>query len=199
MFQQPANLTKRSVVPPIDIITEMVIEQDDVVDDNGVIDDASSDMVIFYDDIEIVEHLSSCSSESDLGSSSSSSSSSCHHYSKPKNANIIQPPPPIPARTLKPSHLINDNNNQQPSSSSSNAKVCELDKFAIRKKFDINTVNDMLNRTDYNFSTSSVTHRHPSARHFVGKLNNDDVSTVNTKSVQPIIINGQGNGNEYKR
>ncbi|CAF1928688.1 unnamed protein product [Rotaria magnacalcarata] len=197
--QQPANLTKRSVVPPIDIITEMVIEQDDVVDDNGVIDDASSDMVIFYDDIEIVEHLSSCSSESDLGSSSSSSSSSSHHYSKPKNANIIQPPPPIPARTLKPSHLINDNNNQQPSPSSSNAKVCELDKFAIRKKFDINTVNDMLNRTDYNFSTSSVTHRHPSARHFVGKLNNDDVSTVNTKSVQPIIINGQGNGNEYKR
>ncbi|CAF4737167.1 unnamed protein product [Rotaria socialis] len=197
--RQPSNLTKRSVVPPIDITTEMVIEQDDIVGDNGIIDDSSSDMVIFYDDIEIVEHLSSCSSESDSVSSSSSSSSS-HHYSKPKNASIIQPPPPIPARTLKPSHLINDNNNeQQSSSSSSNAKVCELDKFAIRKKFDINTVNDMLNRTDNNLSTSSVTHRHPSARHFVGKLNNDDASTVNTKPVQPVIINGHGNGNEYKR
>ena len=54
----------------------MIIEQDD--DDNGQIDDADGDMVIFYDDIEIVEHsTSSYSSESDSASSTS------QHYSKP--------------------------------------------------------------------------------------------------------------------
>jgi hypothetical protein len=39
-------------------------------------------------------------------------------------------------------------------------------------------VNDILNRTDYNIGPS-VTHRHPSARHFVGKLNSDDSALTN--------------------
>jgi hypothetical protein len=151
----------------------MIIEQDG--DDNeqeeetthGQIDNVDGDMVIFYDDIEIVEHLtSSCSSESD--------SSSSHHYAKPKNL-----PPPVPARTLKPSHLIN---NHQQSSSTTN-KTYELEKNFIRKKFDVNSVNDMLNRTEQNLGPS-ISHRHPSARHFVGKLNSDD------SPLQPTVTNG---------
>jgi len=152
----------------------MIIEQDDD-DDNRQIDDADGDMVIFYDDIEIVEHsTSSYSSESDSASSIS------HHYSKPINTSITEPPP-VPARTLKPTHLIN--NNHQKQSSSTINKTYELEKIAVRKKFDVNSVNDMLNRTEYNIGPS-ITHRHPSARHFVGKLNNDD------SPLQPIATNG---------
>ncbi|CAF1156252.1 unnamed protein product [Rotaria sordida] len=195
----PSNLsypTTRSTIPPIEIITEMVIEEDDIVCNNGEIEQISGDMIIFYDDIEIVEHLtSSCSSESD------STTSSCHHYSKPINTNITQSslplPPPIPARTLKPIHLLNNNNQQQQQqqqlSSSTVNKIYDLDKSLIRKKIDVNSVNDILNRTDYNME-STVSHRHPSARHFVGKLNNDDISLITTPS-QPIIINGH----EHKR
>jgi hypothetical protein len=155
----------------------MVIEQDDDNNNNnGQIDDADGDMVIFYDDIEIVEHsTSSCSS-----SESDSTSSTSHHYSKPINTSIHQPPPlppPIPARTLKPTHLLNNNN------SSTINKTYELEKNSIRKKFDVNSVNDMLNRTEYNIGPS-VSHRHPSARHFVGKLNSDDSPT------QPLATNG---------
>ena len=158
----------RSVVPPIDIVTEMFIEQDE---DDGRIDGVDGDMVIFYDDIEIVEHsTSSCSSETDCTSTSS------QHYSKPATQ-----PPPVPARTLKPSHLLNDNHHQQ--SSSQTNKTYELEKNLIRKKFDVNSVNDMLNRTEQNLGPS-VTHRHPSARHFVGKLNTDDSST------RPTTTNG---------
>ena len=140
----------------------MIIEQDE--DDHTPIDDVDGDMVIFYDDIEIVEHsISSCSSESDSASSSS------HHYSKPVNTSINQqpppPPPPVPARTLKPSHLLN---NEQQSPSKTN-KTYELQRDSIRKKFDVNSVNEMFNRTE-----PSITHRLPSARHFVGKLNTDD-------------------------
>ncbi|CAF2829261.1 unnamed protein product [Rotaria sp. Silwood2] len=189
----PSNVssqTTRSIVPPIEIVTEMVIEQDDIANDNGEIDQVSGDMVIFYDDIEIVEHLTnSSSSESDSASSRTSS----HHYSKPINTSITQsslPPPPIPARTLKPIHLLN--NNQQQSSTPIN-KIYELDKFLLRKKIDVNSVNDIINRTDY-IIESSVSHRHPSARHFVGKLNNDDISSITTP-IQPIIINGH----EHKR
>ncbi|CAF3725054.1 unnamed protein product [Rotaria sp. Silwood1] len=201
----PSNLTHqttRTTVPPIEIITEMVIEQDDITNDNhGQIDKNADDMIIFYDDIEIVEHLTnSCSSESE-----STSSSSSHHYSKPINTNIIQisqpPPPPIPARTLKPIHLLNNNQQQQQQQSSSTInKIYELDKFLLRKKIDINSVNDILNRTDNNIE-SSITHRHPSARHFVGKLNNDDIlsitttTTTTTSITQPKILNEH----EHKR
>lgn len=170
-------------IPPIDIVTEMVIERDDITDEHVEIDQASGDMVVFYDDIEIVEHISSsCSSESE-----SESSSESHHYSKPVNIKISQLPPPIPARTLKPVHL---SSNQQQSPSTSTISY-ELEKFLIRKKFDVNSVNDILNRTDNNIS-SSVSHRHPSARHFVGKLNNDETQSV-TAPPQPVIVNGNGN------
>jgi hypothetical protein len=151
----------------------MIIERDDVDgdDDDGVINEVSGEMVIFYDDIEIVENSSSsCSTESESGSTTSSS----HHYSKPVNTSIIEPPPPIPARTLKPTHLL-DNHQQQQSPSSTINKTYELEKSSIRKKFDVNSVNDMLNRTD--IIAPSISHRHPSARHFVGKLNGDDSSS----------------------
>ena len=78
--------------------------------------------------------------------------------------------PPVPARTLKPTHLLNNNHHQKQSPSTIN-KTYELEKPLLRKKFDVNSVNDMLNRTEYNIGPS-ITHRHPSARHFVGKLNN---------------------------
>jgi hypothetical protein len=151
----------------------MVIERDDDLNlNNGEIDEVDGEMVIFYDDIEIVEHLaSSCSSESE------SSTSSSDHYSKPQQP----PPPPIPARTLKPNHLTT--NHQQHSPSIIN-QIYELEKSSIRKKFDVNSVNDMLNRTDYNIEPVT-SHRHPSARHFVGKLNSED-----PPSSQPIVING---------
>jgi hypothetical protein len=157
----------------------MVIEQDDDDDNNnGQIDDVDGDMVIFYDDIEIVEHsTSSYSSESDSASSTS------HHYSKPINTSINErPPPPVPARTLKPTHLLNNNHHQKQSPSTIN-KTYELEKTLLRKKFDVNSVNDMLNRTEYNIEPS-ITHRHPSARHFVGKLNNDD------SPLQSVVKNG---------
>jgi hypothetical protein len=127
----------------------MIIEQDGDEGEEQINQDiADGDMVIFYDDIEIVEHsASSCSSESE--------SSSSHHYSKPTNH-----PPPVPARTLKPSHLLNS---KSPSTAN---KTYELEKSLIRKKFDVNSVNDMLNRTEQNLGPSA-THRHPSARHFV--------------------------------
>ncbi|CAF4655752.1 unnamed protein product, partial [Rotaria magnacalcarata] len=40
----------------------------------------------------------------------------------------------------------------------------------------------MINRNDY-FMGPIVTHRHPSARHFVGKLNNDDIASRNSALV----------------
>ncbi|CAF3187027.1 unnamed protein product, partial [Rotaria sp. Silwood2] len=77
------------------------------------------------------------------------------------------PPPPIPARTLKPIHLLNNNNNnqqqQQQSSLSTINKIYELDKYLL-------------------------------PRHLVGKLNNDDISSITT-TTQPIIINEH----EHKR
>ena len=160
------KIINRSTVPAIDIVTEMVIEGDE--DEEDQLGATDGDMVIFYDDIEIVEHSSSfsCSSESDSVSSSS------HHYSKPVNTSIHdQPPPPVPARTLKPIHLVNNNNNRQ--SPSTTNKTYELEKSSIRKKFDVNTVNGMLSRPEYNIG-SSTTHRLPSARHFAGKLNPED-------------------------
>jgi hypothetical protein len=162
--QQTQTIGRRTV-PPIDIVTEMIIEQDGNEEEEEINHETTDgDMVIFYDDIEIVEHLaSSGSSESD--------SSSSHHYSKPKNR-----PPPVPARTLKPSHLVNNNSHRQ--SPSTTNKTYELEKNLIRKKFDVNSVNDMLNRTEQNLGPS-VTHRHPSARHFVGKLNSDDSPVIN--------------------
>jgi len=143
--------TQRSTVPAIDIMDG---------DENGLetLDIANGDMIIVYDDIEIVEHpinSSSCSSDTD-----SSCSSPSYHYSKPVNTSIHNPPPPpppVPARTLKPSHLVNQTN-----------KTYELEKNLIRKKFDVNTVNSMLNRTEL------PTHRVLSARHFAGKINPDD-------------------------
>ena len=185
----------RTTVSPIEIVTDMVIEGDDTIDDqNGEIHQVSDDMVIFYDDIEIVENLtSSCSSECESGSGSSISSSS-HHYSKPANTSVAEPPP-IPARTLKPIHLVNNNNQQQQQQQEQQQeqqrqsptvianRTYELEKAVIRKKFDVNTVNDMINRTDYNIGPSTA-HRHPSARHFVGKLNSDD------SSIQSAATNG---------
>jgi len=90
------------------------------------------------------------------------------------------PPPPVPARTLKPIHLLSNHHRQSPSTTN---KVYELEKTSIRKKFDVNSVNDMLNRTEYNIEPS-ISHRHPSARHFVGKLNSDDSPS------QSIVTNG---------
>ena len=155
----------RTILPPIDIVTQMVIEQDeDEHDTLDQLDAGAGEMIVFYDDIEIVEHsTSSYSTESDSGSSSHISS---RHYSKPTT---IEPAPPIPARTLKPRHLIA----YQTSSSA-------MEKSRTPpKKVDVNSVNDMLNRTDFPIGPSS-SHRHPSARHFVGKLNNDDLSLTVT-------------------
>jgi hypothetical protein len=146
-------------VPPLDIVTDMLIEQDDQ------LDDLSGEMVIFYDDIEIVEHRSDSYSS---GSDSDSSSSTSNHYAQPKSS--LTTPPPIPARTLKPLHLLN----QQPSLSTVN-HIYEFDKPIVRKRFDVNSVNDMLNRSEHHMPPST-SHRHPSARHFVGKLNHDDAS-----------------------
>ncbi|CAF2399841.1 unnamed protein product [Rotaria sp. Silwood2] len=168
--------TARSSIPPIDIVTQMVIERNDSIDD-GHIGEISGDMIIYYDDIEIVEHSSNISTtESD----SISSISKSNHNSKP----IESIPPPIPARTLKPSHLLD--NQQQLSSTTktepinlSTSKInrtYELEKSTIRKKFDVNTVNTMLNSTDY-FIGPAITHRLPSARHFAGKINNDDATS----------------------
>ena len=151
----------------------MVIEQDNVDDE---VDELSDDMIVFCDDIEIVEHCrSTCSSETD-----STSTSLSNHYSKPANGNIIKSalPPPVPTRTSKPVHLIDQHRQKSPLAMN---HTCELGKALIRKKFDVNSVNDILNRTEYNIE-SSVTHRHPSARHFVGKLNNDDSLTWNSPS-----------------
>jgi hypothetical protein len=50
----------RSSVSPIEIVTDMIIERDDVDDDDGVINEVSGEMIIFYDVIEI-----SCSTESE--------------------------------------------------------------------------------------------------------------------------------------
>jgi len=159
------NSSSSSSVPPIEIVTELMIEQ---ANPNAQIEEVNGDMIIFYDDIEIVEHSSrSYSSECDSASSSSSSSSieDSDHYSKPRPAAA----PPIPARTLKPSHLINH---------STGNPTYELEKTFPKKKFDINSVNDMINRRDTPL-TSSNPHRLPSARHFVGKLNSDDLTISN--------------------
>ena len=156
----------RTMVPPIDIVTEMIVEQEDV-QDTAV---ESEEVVIFYDDIEIVEHSSTSSYSSDSETESDSNSAS-NHYSRPNPA-----APPIPARTLKPVSLMN-----QPTTNTK--KIYELDPpKTIRKRFDVNSVNDILNRTDQNIA-SSTSHRHPSARHFVGKLNNEDAALPPTKPI----------------
>jgi hypothetical protein len=177
----------------------MIIERNDGIDD-GRITEISGDMIIFYDDIEIVEHSSEFSSSE---SESRSSISKSLPISKPVQTIIDSlPPPPIPARTLKPLHLRN-NQQQSPStprveppppplppSSSSSSKInriYELEKSTIRKKFDVNSVNDMLNRTDYNMG-SAVSHRHPSARHFVGKLNSEDTSSRNSNMITSSVL-----------
>jgi hypothetical protein len=176
----------------------MVIERNDSIDD-GRITEISGDMIIYYDDIEIVEHSSNLSSTE---SESTSSMSKSFQNSKPVQTIIESLPPPIPARTLKPLHLLY-NQQQSPStppptpqnqsiipppppppSSSKINRIYELEKSSIRKKFDVNSVNDMLNRTDYNIGPT-VSHRHPSARHFVGKLNNDDTSSRNSSITSP--------------
>ena len=169
----------------------MVIEGED---DHLPVNDADGDMVIFYDDIEIVEHsMGSCSSsDSDSASSSTtkSSSSSSDHYSKPVNTSINQqqqaPAPPVPARTSKPSRLVDNNHQQQQQSSSSGTtnKTYELERNFFRKKFDVNSVNDMFSRTDRNFN-STLTHRLPSARHFAGKINPDDTPQPTTNGHRP--------------
>jgi hypothetical protein len=168
----------------------MVIERNDGADD-GQITEISGDMIIFYDDIEIVEHSSNMSSSE---SESTSSISKSLQNTKPFQTIIESLPPPIPARTLKPSHLIT-NQQQSPSisqpppppSSSKINRIYELEKSTIRKKFDVNSVNDMLNRTEYNIGPT-VSHRHPSARHFVGKLNNDDTSSRASSLTSPNIL-----------
>jgi hypothetical protein len=174
----------------------MIIERDDGIDD-GRITEITGDMVIFYDDIEIVEHSSDFSS---TDSESRSSLSKSLPISKPVQTIIEShappPPPPIPARTLKPLHLRNDQQQSpstprtqpapapMPPSSSKVNRTYELEKSTIRKKFDVNTVNGMLNRTDYNIG-AAVSHRHPSARHFVGKLNSDDSSSRKSSLTGP--------------
>ncbi|CAF3569819.1 unnamed protein product [Rotaria sordida] len=180
--------TARSSIPPVDIVTQMVIEREDSIDD-GHISEISGDMIVYYDDIEIVEHSSNLSTtESD----STSSINKSHHKSKPIESLVSSsspPPPPIPARTLKPIHLL-DNQQQLSStiknepinlSSSKINRTYELEKSIIRKKFDVNTVNTMLNSTDY-FIGPIRTHRLPSARHFVGKINDDDI-TLRTSTI----------------
>ena len=182
----------------------MVIEggDDDDIDD-GQIGEISGDMVIFYDDIEIVEHSSNISStETDSVSSNSRSFT----IGRPVQTIIESRPPPIPARTLKPAHLLSQpelspatNPRQQKppppqqqqqhqpiilAPASKTNRTYELEKPApLRKKIDVNTVNDILSRGDY-YIGPTATPRHPSARHFVGKLNSDD-SSSQTSSIQP--------------
>ena len=161
----------------------MVIEHANNIND-GHIGEISGDMIIYYDDIEIVEHSSNISStESDSTSSINQSQTN----SKSKKQLIESIPPPIPARTLKPAHLLNSQsqtlsisqNKPTISSSSKINRTYELEKSTTRKRFDVNSVNTMLNRTDY-YVGPTVPYRHPSARHFVGKLNNDDISLRNS-------------------
>lgn len=166
----------------------MVIERTDGIDD-GRITEISGDMIIYYDDIEIVEH------SSDISTTESDTTSSVTRSLKISKSvpTIIEsrqqpapPPPPIPARTLKPLHLMNtqqqspsktvEQSSQPPTKAN---RIYELEKATIRKKFDVNTVNNILNRTDY-FTGPTATHRHPSARHFVGKLNSEDSSSRNS-------------------
>ena len=171
----------------------MVIERDDGYDEDHI-GEISGDMVIFYDDIEIVEHSSNISStESDSVSSNSRSYPSARPNGKPLES---FPPPPVPARTLKPMHLLS---NQTPSPSLKQVeepvvvpptkvnRVYELEKAAIRKKIDVNSVNDILNRTEY-FIGPTVTHRLPSARHFAGKLNSEDSSSRSSSAAAPNVI-----------
>jgi hypothetical protein len=163
----------------------MVIERNDD-NDYGPIGEISGDMIIFYDDIEIVEHSSNISSSESYTTSSMSKSI---RNSKP----IESIPPPIPARTLKPVHLLNNQQQSRnepiisPSSSSKVNRIYELEKSTIRKKFDVNSVNNILERTDYNIGPNA-SHRHPSARHFVGKLNSDDTSSRNSTPTSPNMI-----------
>lgn len=169
----------------------MIIERSDSIDD-GRITEISGDMVIFYDDIEIVEHSSEISSTE---SESRSSISKSLPNSRPKQTILeSHPPPPIPARTLKPLHLLN--NQQQspstartqqaipPSTPSKINRTYELEKSNVRRKFDVNTVNDTINRGEYPL-LPTVSHRHPSARHFVGKLNSDETSSHNSSTKAP--------------
>jgi hypothetical protein len=147
-------------------------------------------MVIFYDDIEIVEHSSNISSSESYSTSSMSKS---NRNSKPIQTILESIPPPIPARTLKPVHLLNNQQQSRnepiisPSSSSKVNRIYELEKSTIRKKFDVNSVNNILERTDYNIGPNA-SHRHPSARHFVGKLNSDDTSSRNSSTTSPNMI-----------
>ncbi|CAF0782207.1 unnamed protein product [Adineta ricciae] len=172
--------TAHSNIPPLDIVTEMVIERNDSIDD-GRIGEITGDMIIFYDDIEIVEHSSNISSSE---SESFSSYSRSTQNSRVIETTVEPPPPPVPARTLKPTHLINQQ--QSPSSQPINGtfrstgakvnRIYELEKSTIRKKFDVNSVNHMINRTDYCIGPTA-SHRLPSARRFVGKINSDDTSS----------------------
>ena len=147
---------------PIEIVTELIIEQ---ANPNAQIEEINGDMIIFYDDIEIVEHSSrSYSSECDSSSSASEEDEGSDHYSKPRHS-----APPIPARTLKPSHLVNH---------SAGNPTYDVEKPFAKKKFDINSVNDMLNRSEMPLAASNP-HRLPSARHFVGKLNTEDFTNSN--------------------
>ena len=150
----------------------MVIEHDEPYDD-GQIGEISGDMVIFYDDIEIVEHSSNLSStESDSFSSNSRS------FSNKKPVPVVSAPP-VPARTLKPLHLLNQNSPVKQPETVSPARInrtYELEKATIRKKIDIDSVNTMFNRAEKT-QDLPVSHRLPSARHFVGKLNSEDSSS----------------------
>jgi len=167
----------------------MVIERNDD-NDYGPIGEISGDMIIFYDDIEIVEHSSNISSSESYSTSSMSKS---NRNSKPIQTILESIPPPIPARTLKPVHLLNNQQQSRnepiisPSSSSKVNRIYELEKSTIRKKFDVNSVNNILERTDYNIGPNA-SHRHPSARHFVGKLNSDDTSSRNSTPTSPNMI-----------
>lgn len=146
----------------------MVIERDDGFDD-GQIGEIEGDMIIFYDDIEIVEHSSNIS---DTESESYSSTTRSSMRTEPN------PPPPVPARTLKPAHLLANATPHQPiiGSPSRANRTYELEKPQPRKKIDINSMNGFLNRTDP-FIGPTASHRLPSARRFVGKLNSDESSS----------------------
>ncbi|CAF0889965.1 unnamed protein product, partial [Didymodactylos carnosus] len=196
---------------PVDIVTTVILEKEgDDDDDNDVdIEMIEGDMVLYYDDIEIVEH-------SPISSTSASSSEDV----------IPQPPPPVPARTLKPMRLLNDVNDETRIVSQRKASIeTDIDNYiesrnitnnltyghiqsnnvievipskttktSIRivdetkipplpprrsssdlRKFGVNMVNDLLNRTDYkkDFYVTSIQPypRIPSSRHYCGKIN----------------------------
>jgi hypothetical protein len=172
--------TARSTVPPLDIVTQMVIERDDGYDD-GQIGEISGDMIIFYDDIEIVEHSSTMSStESD---SISTNTRSYTNGRSIEQTNDVVLPPPVPARALKPMHLLNHQQQtsiemqQQPiiGTSTKINRTYELEK-PLQRKINADSVNNMLNRTEHQTGPTAA-HRLRSARHFVGKVSSDESSS----------------------